>query len=80
MISIRSYGKFVILGNLGNGPELPELSESSEFSMHAYVTDGKLGTKILGNLEQGFQITWQFYILAFNVKKGFSVFSVYRHT
>ena len=44
-VLVWPYGKFGILGNLGNG------SESSEFSMCAYVTDGKLGTKKLENLD-----------------------------
>ena len=54
VVRLRPYEKLGILGilgNLGNGSELSELSESSEFSMCAYVTDGKLGTKKLGNLE-----------------------------
>ena len=70
--SMRPYGK---LGNLGNGSEF---SETSEFSLCAYVTVEKLGTKKLGNLEEGSQVTWEFFNLVFNVKRLlFSRFSPY---
>ena len=51
----RKQNSQKLLNKIEKISELSKLSESSEFFMCAYVTDGKLGTKKVGNLDFPFE-------------------------